>query len=272
MNANDEDENIYGNLPKGLIQCLKLCGYDSDAALSMLKNVSEVEEFLRNNGDFFKNVAEDEAKCAYGIFFNATDKFQFLPAHKGLLEAFIEKRKSNAISEKSKTVRKKSSESERKKSSSESELLDASTDENVIQEKVMKTWKSIKNNLTNWCRKQDSPLNELQEDVHYSLTVTATGCKITCMMCGKVCKIGKTKGLYIISNYTRHMLKTCTYLKERTNLKEIEVDYSSSSVLTSNTEEEIESIRSTKAIANGEEVQTTTELGNQTGKYVISSG
>lgn len=32
------------------------------------------------------------------------------------------------------------------------------------------------------------------------------------MACKKTCQIGKAKGAYLISNYTRHMLKSCPYL------------------------------------------------------------
>lgn len=255
MNAHDKDKDMYGDLPKAVVQCLKLCGFDSDTALSALKDISEIETFLREHGDFFKSSAEEEAKCAYGIFFNATDKFKFLPGHKISLEAFLKKRNANdEININSEAGKKLSS-----------DLLgaskSASREGNVSQEEVLKAWKSIKKNLTNWCKKQDSPLKELQEDIHYTITVTPIKCEIKCLVCRKVCQTGKAKGQYLISNYTRHMLKSCTYLKKKqTNLKQLSLtNYRLPSTSTSNAEE-IESIISPEVspIANDEEMQTIT--------------
>lgn len=124
------------------------------------------------------------------------------------MEAFLKKRNSN-VKHHNINISASTTNNNRK---NPSETVVASNHGSITEEEIEKIKKNIKNNLRNWFKSQEGSLKDFKEGIDYALTVSSVKSEIKCMACKNTCQIGKTKGAYLISNYTRHMLKSCPYL------------------------------------------------------------
>lgn len=75
------------NLPRQVLECLILCGYDTIEEVAELTDAEPVEAFFRKNHHLFENSPKRD--CIYGIYAAAPTEFTILPGHASRLAKFI---------------------------------------------------------------------------------------------------------------------------------------------------------------------------------------
>ena len=189
-------------LPLYVVKCLTAAGFDTLEVIAEMDVSGDSGNSIEQIEQFISEEFPDDIEYARGK--------KFPPGHKLRIQKFVQTQK---------TLNRKRAfqggpRNQSKKSRGESASQSSSTDDGL------QNVGDIRRQIARWQRAQkEQKLKGLKEHKHFETTVTGTGTAvIVCKLCDKKFRLGTKKNRFLISNWTRHVIK-CDGKKSNDNHK-----------------------------------------------------
>lgn len=181
-------------------------------------HIAEVEAFTPSEVEELRD-KNKSAEEFYGVYAKFPEKFKFLPGHKLLLLSvadYCKKKMQQLDLEKNKNSQLKMRQKSLKESSNTSTNSNLDDERKIVQ-------KAIKTHITTFLENENIQLTEVQnekfKDIKINIKVcdsseTTMNAEIDCIFCNNTCKVIKSKGRWILSNYKKHLKKVHHSLKQ----------------------------------------------------------
>ena len=187
---------MRGALPSYVTKCFTAAGFDTvevikkmDVSDDPANSIQQIEQFI---ADEHPNLISSKSK-------------KFPPGHRIRIKEFVDSLRQPKLGKRG-TSHKETSTSKRPRTSS---TASSDTPSDRCSDQLLTNMGKIRRQICNWQRTQTTEsLRELKENQHFDVTVSDTGvAHINCLICKKKFQLGIKKNKFLISNWSRHVIK-----------------------------------------------------------------